>query len=206
MTNKQDDLISDKEQAYQAQEKLSQLKAFFEAGEVPKQQSKTSWDGKLQSAPKQRFASQAPKPPALTPQQQAAQEAQQAQFVKIQLAYDWLCSTYPACFSKEDPKPLKLRIEKDILSDFPADLPFARNHIRKAIARYASWYKYLNSFSKHTHRYDLEGNPAEAILPEHQERAQQEYQNQLKRHQARLKQPKRSSFKKPRRTPQEVSS
>lgn len=202
MTNKQDDLISDKEQAYQAQEKLSQLKAFFEAGEVPKQQSKPSQNEKPQSPPKQRSASQTPTPPALTPQQ----EAQQAQFAKIQLAYDWLCSTYPACFSKEDPKPLKLRIEKDILSDFPTDLPFARNHIRKAIARYASWYKYLNSFSSHTHRYDLEGTPTETILPEHQERAEQEYQNQLKRHQARLKQPKRSSFKKPRRTPQEVSS
>jgi len=36
---------------------------------------------------------------------------------RIKTALKWLCSHYPVCFNRLDPKPLKLKIEQDIYQD-----------------------------------------------------------------------------------------
>lgn len=92
---------------------------------------------------------------------------------KKKQALDWLCSQYPLCFSQDEPKPLKRRIEKDVLAeDIPSDLPFSRLNIREAIAYYEGSPKYRKALITATHRYDLQGHPVEEVTIEQQEFAQ----------------------------------
>ena len=94
---------------------------------------------------------------------------------KKKQALDWLCEQYPLCFSKGEPKPLKRRVEKDVLAGIPSDLPFSRLNIREAIAYYVSSPKYRKALITATHRYDLQGHPGEEVTIEQQEFAQTKF-------------------------------
>ena len=76
-------------------------------------------------------------------EQKAIQEqAQQLRFDKMKEALTWLQETYPLCFNMFAPKPLKLHIEKDILSELPEGLAFSRVHVREALGYYSRRPKY----------------------------------------------------------------
>ena len=94
---------------------------------------------------------------------------------KRQEALNWLYTTYPECFNREVPKPLKRHIEKDILLNLPEGVPFARLHIRQALAYYTNSIKYLQALSSASHRSNLEGQTVEEVLPEHQQRASEQF-------------------------------
>src|ERR1700722_3644146 len=49
-------------------------------------------------------------------QEEAEQKAKALKKERIQEALTWLSSTYPQCFNSQNPKPLKIGIDKDILS------------------------------------------------------------------------------------------
>ena len=88
-------------------------------------------------------------------------------------AIGWLCTQYPLCFNKEEPMPLKRRIEKDLWADaLPPDLPFSHLNIREAIAYYVGSPKYLEALLTATHRYDLQGQKVEEVTVEQQQFAQ----------------------------------
>lgn len=95
----------------------------------------------------------------------AQQEANRQRFQKMQKALQWLQETYPDCFNIQAPKPLKIRIEKDIFAVLPEDLPFPRLAIRWALSYYAKSSKYRETLSTATYRYDLQGNVAGEIIP-----------------------------------------
>lgn len=117
-------------------------------------------------------------------QQALKKEAKQLRFEKIKQAVDWLCTQYPLCFSKENPKPLKRHIGKDILgNELQTDLPFSRLNIREAIAYYVKSPKYLEVLSTATHRYDLQGQQVEEVMPEHQQLAAEQLDAFLERRQ-----------------------
>jgi ProP effector len=99
----------------------------------------------------------------------------------IQHTLNWLYVTFPSCFNRTSPKPLKRRIEKDIYPHLPADQLISRLAIRRAIAFYTRWFKYRKALAESTHRYDLKGNPVEEIPLEHKERATVQLQEQQKR-------------------------
>ncbi|WP_052046287.1 ProQ/FINO family protein [Candidatus Paracaedibacter symbiosus] len=109
------------------------------------------------------------------------QEARQQRSEKTQNALGWLHDTYPNCFNWDEPKPLKKRIEKDIFATLPEDLPFPRLAIRWAIAYYAGAPRYLDALSKSQHRFDLQGEPVEEVIPEHQQRAEEQLLQYIER-------------------------
>ena len=103
-------------------------------------------------------------------EQKAIQEqAQQLRFNKMKEALAWLQETYPLCFNMFEPKPLKLHIEKDILSELPEGLTFSRVHVREALGYYSRRPKYRATLSQATHRYNLQGEAVEEVIPDHQQ-------------------------------------
>ncbi len=121
-------------------------------------------------------------------------EAKEQRQEHIQHALDWLYQTFPLCFDRAHPKPLKRRIEKDIYPLLPEDQSISRLTLRRAIAFYTRWVKYRRALTESTHRYDLQGNPVEEIQGAHKERAVDQLKEQAKRR-AEHKKPK--NFKKP---------
>ncbi|WP_010304085.1 ProQ/FINO family protein [Candidatus Odyssella thessalonicensis] len=161
-------------QKAKAQEKLTQLKLSFETGLTHQELAPTfkkkrpqSSQGKPASRQKQTQTQSVPD------QDKNAIQARRERLGKIFQSLDWLMATYPNCFDKENPKPLKLRIEKDIFNNLPEELPFARHHIRKALAIYTKRRKYQKALVENPHRYDLSGNVVEEVSEEHKERALQ---------------------------------
>jgi ProP effector len=69
------------------------------------------------------------------------------------------------CFPKENPVPLKIGIIRDIFDVLPQD--FSRINVRKALARYTKSKVYKQALESGSHRYDLNGNEAEAVSEEH---------------------------------------
>lgn len=168
----------------QLQEKLQQLKDFYEQGQTPIQRhppkkktrnyidSQKSKGLPLQKNPK--GAVEKDDKQASISTRSIQQEAKRKRFLQMKLALDWLVDTYPLCFSKSDPKPLKRHIEKDIFTNLPQDLPFSRLSIREAIAYYTRSPKYRQALINSSHRFDLQGEQVEEIKPEHQQLAQEQ--------------------------------
>lgn len=93
------------------------------------------------------------------------QEANRQRFQKMQKALQWLQETYPECFNLQSPKPLKIRIEKDIFASLPEGLPFPRLAIRRALGYYTKSSRYQEALSTSIHRYDLQGNVDGEVIP-----------------------------------------
>lgn len=193
----------------QLQEKLQQLKDFYEKGQSPvhskpagkevfnppypkKHLSRKNQNEEGVKDKKNTFQVTPPLQQEVTPQQ----EAKQKRFLQMKSALDWLIQTYPACFSWREPKPLKRRIEKDIFTNLPAELPFSRLSIREAVAYYTRSMKYKQALIDNSHRYNLQGEQVEAILPEHQQLAQNQLTELMARQEARARTRKNRPFKK----------
>ncbi|WP_010304264.1 ProQ/FINO family protein [Candidatus Odyssella thessalonicensis] len=168
-------------QTQQAQNKLEQLRTYFETGQRPI------------------FPKALPLPKEVTKEakQKKEQRQQQLQARKertknIQTALRWLQETYPNCFSKDTPKPLKKRIEKDI---FAQELPFARILIRYTLSFYTRWHKYLKSLVAETHRHNLQGEPVEEIAETDKAHALEKLKQLKERYNARQKNQKSKLLK-----------
>lgn len=95
----------------------------------------------------------------------------------------------PNLFNKENPKPLKLGIIKDIFEYVAKNnLAVSRKTIRESIKLYTSDFYYLKALAKEEFRYDLQGNPCGQVSPEHKKAAKEQLKIRgLKIHKARLK-------------------
>lgn len=171
--------------------KLDQLKDFFENGIPPVTEKKPQGHPKKAAVKKDKPAAPVVSPPkpeskGLATGDQSNGQIQRDQQQKVMSALHWLCSAYPDCFNKQAPKPLKLKIEKEVFAIFPEDLPFARHHVRKAIARYTNHSKYLEALIAASYRIGINGEQAEEILDAHKDFAKQRLE-QLAARRAQLK-------------------
>lgn len=96
---------------------------------------------------------------------------------RIKGALEWLCQKYPQCFKVKDPKPLKIKIEVDVLKDRDAmmdqkKIP-SKKSLRDAISYYAHNIKYLKSHLKYDHRINLQGERVsdDLVTPDQKEYA-----------------------------------
>jgi ProP effector len=157
-----------------AQDKVAQLKTFFETGQHSPQ-PRSPQENKKPPKSNHQAMSANPKVDSKEKDQRLRLKAKKERDKNRQAAFDWLLRTYPQCFSEENPKPLKLKIEKDIFAELPENLAFSRLHIREALGFYTRWSKYKEVLAKSTYRYDLHGNAVEELLASHKEYAQQQY-------------------------------
>lgn len=87
---------------------------------------------------------------------------------KVRIIQKWLIERWPELFAPApDLKPLALDIYKDIL-EFRSENPDLSSRVlREALKRHTSSYGYLYGMVKYSHRYNLDGQQAEVIDPEH---------------------------------------
>ena len=78
-----------------------------------------------------------------------------------------LCESFPAAFNVSRPKPLKLRIDKDLL----ASGGLSHDEIGQGLACYTGRARYLDSLTVGATRIDLEGKPAGTVSEHHAEAA-----------------------------------
>jgi sRNA-binding protein len=64
---------------------------------------------------------------------------------EIKTAIQWLLITYPECFNQKNPKPLKLKIEKDIFKDLSPDHNSHQNQDKASYRLLYSKYTLLKS-------------------------------------------------------------
>ena len=191
----------------QLQEKLQELKNYYEQGQkptldpAPQKNAISSSKKKASKLQPSQADQKKPADPeakkAIQGTQKEQREARRKSFLQMKTALDWLMDTYPLCFSKDEPKPLKIRIEKDILANLPSDLSFSRLNIRKAIGYYTHSPKYRQALLVNPDRYDLQGEPVEEVKQEHQQLAQEQLDAYLMRIKAREENKKRFSKKQP---------
>ena len=84
---------------------------------------------------------------------------------------DRLVETFPACFSRSAPKPLKIGLGEELLAlagVHPALADLSRRQIRRALQVYTGAAAYRKALVKGGPRYDLDGQPAGEVTPEQQ--------------------------------------
>ena len=82
---------------------------------------------------------------------------------------DRLIETFPACFSRSAPKPLKIRLGEELLAlagVHPALADLTRTRIRRALQVYTGAWAYRKALAKGGPRYDLDGQAAGEVTPE----------------------------------------
>ncbi len=104
---------------------------------------------------------------SLTDQQKKEKNEQKAKRAKFNKTLRWLDETFPNCFNKKAPKPLKIKIELDLFEAIKDDDDFSNLNIRNALSFYTSRLSYQESFLTHSHRVDLDGNQAEILEEKH---------------------------------------
>ncbi len=104
-----------------------------------------------------------------TEQERKEKREQRDKRQKLFRTLDWLEKTFPFCFNKESPKPLKIKIEVDLFSEIKENDEFSNVNIRNALGFYTSRLVYQESFLKYDHRVDLEGKEAEALEQKHKD-------------------------------------
>ena len=104
-----------------------------------------------------------------TDQERKEQQEQRAKRQKLFTTVEWLEETFPKCFSKDAPQPLKLRIEFDVFELIKDNDKFSNVNIRNALGFYTSRLAYQESFLTHTHRVDLDGNAIEELEQKHKD-------------------------------------
>ena len=88
---------------------------------------------------------------------------------------DRLCEAFPECFNRLAPKPLKIKIDKELWPWVKKDavlagLPY--NEFRHAVKTYINTAAYQQALVAGGPRYDLGGQPSGVVKPAHQEYAQ----------------------------------
>lgn len=107
-----------------------------------------------------------------TDQQRKEQREQREKRQKLFRTLQWLDETFPLCFNKESPKPLKIKIEVDLFAAIKENDEFSNVNIRKALGFYTSRLAYQESFLTHDHRVDLEGKEGGGLEQKHKDFAQ----------------------------------
>ncbi len=103
--------------------------------------------------------------------QQKIALARKAQSIRVNTFINWLSQKYPACFSKERPKPLKIGIAKDILKNLP---PQATKILaKKSLAHYANMKNYIKALLTIPYRYDLSGKEAGPVTESEKRQAKE---------------------------------
>ena len=88
---------------------------------------------------------------------------------------DWLVETFPACYSRSAPQPLKIGLGEELMAlagVHPALADLTRTRIRRALKVYTGAAAYRKALAKGGFRYDLDGQPAGEVTPEQQTFAQ----------------------------------
>ena len=98
---------------------------------------------------------------------------------KLQEALDLLKDLYPKSFTRENPKPLKIGIDKDIINK--GFWPYSARFLRRVLSFYMNTKEYQQNLLKGTYRYSLEGNPVGAILDYHKNIAHDKLRIMLQR-------------------------
>ena len=104
-----------------------------------------------------------------TEQQRKEQREQRQKRQKLFKTLQWLEETFPNCFNKDAPKPLKLKIETDLFAIIKDNDDFSNVNIRNALGFYTSRLAYQESILAHDHRVDLEGKEVDAIEQKHKD-------------------------------------
>ncbi|MCP4923140.1 MAG: hypothetical protein GY915_03790 [bacterium] len=103
-------------------------------------------------------------PPKIDTLQETALDRQQK-------CLDFLCKTYPKCFSKKMPRPLKSNILHEIFEDLGEEMPFSKSTLRQTLKVYCHNFKYLSSTLSSRHRIGLDGKEGDQVTQEHLEHA-----------------------------------
>ncbi|MBC8947321.1 ProQ/FINO family protein [Xenorhabdus indica] len=79
---------------------------------------------------------------------------------------------WSALFCYRAPRPLKVGVLEDLISDAEArGLPFNKEILRKALVKYTCRYKYQDALAQGGERYGLDGKAYGMVSDEQQERA-----------------------------------
>ncbi len=97
--------------------------------------------------------------------------ARKAQSVRIRMFINWLISEYPACFSKERPKPLKIGIDEDIKKALPPEA--SKILAKRALTHYTSRKEYIRALVVFPYRYDLSGKETGEVSESEKKQAQE---------------------------------
>jgi sRNA-binding protein len=84
---------------------------------------------------------------------------------------DRLIETFPACFSRSAPQPLKIGLGEELLAlagVHPALAELSRTQLRWALKVYTGALAYRRALAKGGPRYGLDGQPAGEVTPEQQ--------------------------------------
>lgn len=84
-----------------------------------------------------------------------------------QAAVALLVGEYPAAFSSDEPKPLKIGIQEDLVSEEKV----SRGKIKRALATYVRNPRYLQSLVEGADRVDLQGESAGKVTAEEEAHA-----------------------------------
>jgi ProP effector len=75
---------------------------------------------------------------------------------------DRLMETFPACFSRSAPKPLKIGLGEEVIAlagVHPALADLSRTQLRRALKVYTGAWAYRKALAKGGPRYGLDGQP-----------------------------------------------
>ena len=111
----------------------------------------------------------APALPTATPER--ADAVPDAATLSPQACAEMLMQRFPALFSGA-PRPLKLRIQADIRERAPG--VFSKAALSAFLRRHTGRTGYLIALTRATHRFDLDGAPADEISAEHRQAARDE--------------------------------
>ena len=84
---------------------------------------------------------------------------------------DRLVETFPACFSRSAPKPLKIGLGEELMAlagVHPALADLTRTRIRRALKAYTGAPAYRQALARGGPRYDLAGRPVGDVTPDQQ--------------------------------------
>lgn len=87
-------------------------------------------------------------------------EARKASFKQFQAVKTWLEENFPKAFNFKEPKPLKLRIQHDLLL---VSSPYSKGQLRKCLGSYVNSKAYLEATVQENWRYDLNGERVEEV-------------------------------------------
>lgn len=75
----------------------------------------------------------------------------------------WLCDTFPLCFSLASPKPLQKKILHDFEEILPYHPPFSKTKFRHALGLYVNRKVYLAALIAQDKRVNLQGQEIQAV-------------------------------------------
>ncbi|MCC6134358.1 MAG: ProQ/FINO family protein [Candidatus Contendobacter sp.] len=84
---------------------------------------------------------------------------------------DRLCETFPVCFNRSTPKPLRIGLGEEVMAlagVHPALTDLSRTMIRRSLKVYTGSFAYRKAVAAGGPRYGLDGQPAGEVTPDQQ--------------------------------------